>query len=259
MLTKNQIKHLRSLRLKKHRYAHRQFLVEGETIVSELIDSPNAPQMVLCTARYQDSLSAPLRERLGDKLVVCDEADLRSISSLDTPSEVMALFNMPDEPKELQPIQGLGLYLDGIRDPGNLGTIIRIADWFGLDSISMAADCVDVYNPKAIQASMGSLFRVCLRVTTIASLKAAQPDLMLLVTAIDQGQDALTFQWPSNALLVIGSESHGVRSDDALSDAQSLTIPRGPKRQGAESLNAAVATGILAAAYTRSSSARLKG
>ncbi len=254
MLTKNQIKHLRSLRLKKNRYAHRQFLVEGETMVSELLGSPDSTQLVLCTARYQSSLSAPLIERMGDKLIVCDASELRSISSLDAPSDVLALLNMPAEPTELLPINGLGLYLDGIRDPGNLGTIIRVADWFGLDSISMAADCVDVYNPKTIQASMGSFFRVRLRVTTVTSIQAVQPNLALLVTAIDQGEDALTFKWPANALLIIGNESRGVRDEPSSSGAQSLTIPRGPQRMGAESLNAAVATGILAAAYTRSCS-----
>jgi RNA methyltransferase, TrmH family len=255
MLSKNQLKHLRSLRSKKNRYAHRQFLVEGETIVGELLGSHLSEiQMLLCTARYERSLSASSREQMSDKLIVCDESVLRSISSLDTPSAVLALLNMPSEPASLLPIQGLGLYLDGIRDPGNLGTIIRVADWFGLHSISMAEDCVDAYNPKTIQATMGSFLQVRLRTATLASIQAAQPGLPLLGTSIGQGVDALNFQWPSNAMLVIGSESHGVRSENASLISDWLNIPRGKGSSGAESLNAAVAAGILAAAYLRSCS-----
>jgi RNA methyltransferase, TrmH family len=253
MLSNNQFKHLRSLRLKKNRYAHRQFLVEGETVVAELLDSHQSDiQALVCTARYQSSL-APTRLRdLGERLHVCDESMLRKISSLDTPSAVLVLLSMPSEAAELKPLRGLGLYLDGIRDPGNLGTIIRVADWFGLHSISLAADCVDIYNPKTIQASMGSFLRVPVRVATLASIQAAQPDLHLLGTSIDQGVNALNFEWPASAMLVIGSESRGVRSENISSISQWLSIPRGAASSGAESLNAAVATGILAAAYARS-------
>jgi RNA methyltransferase, TrmH family len=252
LLSKNQFKHLRSLRTKKNRYASRQFLVEGETIVGELLRAgERSIQMVLCTADYQHTLTDAIQQGLGGKLVVCEESVLRSISSLDTPSPVLALLNMPLESTELSPTKGLGLYLDGIRDPGNLGTIIRVADWFGIQCVSLAADCVDAYNPKTIQASMGSFLRVRVRVIDLTSIQAAQPDLPLLGTSIDQGVDALNFEWPTDAMLVIGSESHGVRSEHAKCISQWLSIPRGRSSSGAESLNAAVATGILASAYLR--------
>lgn len=253
MLSKNQFKHLRSLRLKKHRYAHRQFLVEGETILGELLGSlGNDIQMVLCTTRYQETLPPQVLEQLAGKLVVCDESVLRGISSLDTPSPVMALLNMPSETSELSPTRGLGLFLDGIRDPGNLGTIMRVADWFGLHAITLATDCVDVYNPKTIQASMGSFLRVRLQVATLEMIRTAQSDLALIGTCIDKGVDALNFDWPADALLIIGSESRGVRNEHAAEISTWLSIPRGRASGGAESLNAAVATGILGAAYVRS-------
>ncbi len=253
MLSKNQFKHLRSLRSKKNRYACRQFIVEGETIVGELLNSlDNRIQLVLCTSRYQQSLSTQALRQLGERLILCDESVLRGISSLDSPSPVLALLDMPRETNEITPTRGLGLYLDGIRDPGNLGTIIRVADWFGLHTISLAADCVDVYNPKTLQASMGSFSRVETRVASLKSIQAAQPDLALLGTCIDEGIDALEFDWPADALLIIGSESHGVRSEHESAISHWLSIPRGKTSTGAESLNAAVAAGILGAAYFRS-------
>ena len=253
MLSKNQSKLLRSLRLKKNRYQHRQFLVEGETVVGEILAAmPAVLQRVLCTSAYSDSLSKATLKRLGGKLVVCDEPTLQSISTLDNPSPVIALLEMPREMAQWQPIAGLALYLDGIRDPGNLGTIIRVADWFGLNAVFLAPDCVDVYNPKTIQASMGSFLRVRFPVASIAQIHAFQPELAILGTSIDSGVDALRFAWPTDGLLVIGSESHGVRREAANLISTWLNIPRGATAAGAESLNAAVATGILGAAYLQS-------
>ncbi len=258
MLSKNQIKHLRSLRLKKNRYAHRQFLVEGETVVAELLNSPPSQlELVACTSEYYSRLSPQSRRHLGSRLVECDAAILRGISTLDTPPSVLALLNMPSQSSELTATRGLSIFLDGIRDPGNLGTIIRVADWFGLPSVFLTDDCVDVYNPKTIQASMGSFARVHTRVASLASLRAVQPDLPFLGTCIDNGLNALRFEWPSDGLLIIGSESHGIRPENSALIATWLSIPRGVSSPTvaagavAESLNAAVATGILAAAHAR--------
>lgn len=250
MLSKNQIKSLRSLRRKKSRHEHRQFLVEGETSVAEVLSAmPPELRQVLCTPDYRDSLSRRDSQRLGDKLVVCEQGILNSISALDSPSPVLALLDIPDRSGGAAAIRGLGLYLDGIRDPGNLGTILRVADWFGVESVWLADDCVDLYNPKTIQASMGSFLRVRAGTASLASIRQSQPELEIVGSCIDGEFSSLEFLWPADAMLVIGSESHGIRGELAATISKWISVPRGKPNVGAESLNAAVATGILCASY----------
>ena len=250
MLSKNQLKYLRSLRLKNVRHAQREFLAEGETIVAEVLQAmPPELRLVICTPDYREFLPSSDVAELGQRLLVCNEQTLRGISSLDTPPRVVALLSMPSESLQAASPRGLGLYLDGIRDPGNLGAILRIADWFGMGEVFLADDCVDLYNPKAIQASMGAFLRVRARTQSLASICEAHPELKIIGTCVTGGANALEFYWPTDGLLVIGSESHGVRAEAAGAISAWLTIPRGKSATGAESLNAAVATGILCAAY----------
>ncbi len=157
---------------------------------------------------------------------------------------------LPDAASDA-PASGLGLYLDGLRDPGNVGTIWRIADWFGVTRLYTSEDCVDLYNPKVVQASMGAFLRVAARTRPLASLRSEHPQLTILGTCISGGSDGLHYNWPADTLLVIGSESHGIRS--AVGELLNgwISIPRGPQSSGAESLNAGVATGILCASYLR--------
>lgn len=270
-LTRNQIKHLGSLRLKKYRHNQRQFLAEGDTLTAEIVHSASdALRYIICTPTFWENQTQAWRSNLTDRVFCTDEATIASISSLDTPSEVLALLDMPadDTPPEtvtqhsgeLKPADntsetpsptGLWLYLDGLRDPGNLGTIWRIADWFGVTHVYLADDCVDAYNPKVIQASMGAFLRVSCRVRPLASLRAEYPQMSIQGTCTSDGVNALTYGWPSHTLLVIGSESHGIRPTQHARLDGWLSIPRGPHSSGAESLNAGVATGILCAAYLR--------
>ncbi len=259
-LTRNQIKHLRSLCKKKHRHEQRQFLVEGETIVSEILSSATPDlRYLVCTTDYFDSQTTAWREAIADRIYCCDTQTIASISSLDTPTGVLALLDMPlaSEVSEgidhaIAPLStGLNLYLDGLHDPGNLGTIWRIADWFGVKQLFLSLDCVDLYNPKTIQASMGAFLRVGGHRCPLASLRSEHPELAILGTCIGSGANGLTYHWSHNTLLVIGSESHGVRAESHNILNGWLSIPRGPHSVGAESLNAAVATGILCASYLR--------
>lgn len=276
-LTRNQIKHLVSLRLKKYRHNHRQYLAEGDTLTAEIVQSASpALRYVICTQAYWENQTRVWQASLVDQVYCCDEATIASISSLDTPTDVLALLDMPAEefdmpakdaaqgaPPEatLEPqaaitstfasTAGLWLYLDGLRDPGNLGTIWRIADWFGVSHVYLSDDCVDAYNPKVIQASMGAFLRVSCRCRTLASLRAEYPAMSIQGTCISDGVNALAYSWSAHTLLVIGSESHGIRpAAHAWLDGW-LSIPRGPHSSGAESLNAGVATGILCASYLR--------
>lgn len=275
-LTRNQIKHLVSLRLKKYRHNQRQYLAEGDTLTAEIVQSASpALRYVVCTQAYWENQTHAWRATLSDRVYCCDEATIASISSLDTPTDVLALLDMPAEeipqgadaqaPLETHqpPITSssasansavtgrLWLYLDGLRDPGNLGTIWRIADWFGVSHVYLSDDCVDAYNPKVIQASMGAFLRVSCRCRTLASLRAEYPAMSIQGTCISDGVNALAYAWSPHTLLVIGSESHGIRpAAHAWLDGW-LSIPRGPHSSGAESLNAGVAAGILCASYLR--------
>lgn len=225
-------------------------MVEGPTIVSEILATvPRELRYVVCTQDYAARIDAAQAASLPGQIFQCDDATLKTISVLDTPSPILALVDMPTRSASLTPVHGLSLYLDGIRDPGNLGTILRVADWYGIKTVYVAEDCVDVYNAKALQASMGAFLRVRTHTVSLADLRVGNPDLSILGSAVSGGCDAHTAAWQPNVLLVIGSESHGVRPEscDCISDW--VSIPRGANATGAESLNAAVATGILCAAY----------
>ncbi len=258
-LTRNQIKHLRSLRKKKHRHEQRQFLVEGETLTAEVVNSATSGlRYLICTADYFHSQSDAWRSVVGGRIYCCDQSGIASISSLDSPPRILALLDMPPIEEELSPdavgkmpAGGLWLYLDGLRDPGNVGTIWRIADWFGVRRLYRSEDCADLYNPKVIQASMGAFLRVTARTRSLTSLRDEHPQLTMLGTCLSGGTDGLHFTWPAHTLLVIGSESHGIRSAAVELVDGWLSIPRSPQSSGAESLNAGVATGILCSAYLR--------
>jgi len=264
-LTRNQIKHLRGLRSRKYRHAQQQFVAEGPTILAEILAAaPPELRYVVCTPEFFSSQTRQVQTQLGGKVYGCDVDTLARISSLDTPASVLAVLDMPyNHTQHQSPAvpgtsagqggssaeQTLSLYLDGIRDPGNLGTILRVADWFGHSTVYLSDDCVDVYNAKTIQASMGAFLRVRMCTQDLSNLRLLHPQAVLVGTRIDSGDDALTTLWPGHTLLVIGSESHGIRAEHYPLIEQWLSIPRGANGSGAESLNAAVATGILCASH----------
>lgn len=247
-LTRNQAKHLRALRHRKYRHEHRQYVAEGETIVAEILAAaPVELRYLVCTPDYYARQSPPAQASMMGRVFCCDEKTFVRFSSLDTPPAVLAVLDIP--PARSVPLLGLNLFLDGIRDPGNLGTILRVADWFGHATVVLSPDCVDVYNAKSIQASMGAFLRVHVRTESLQAIRTAHPQLAIVGTRIDDGADAFNCSWNRETLLVIGSESHGIRPEQQASLDGWLSIPRGPQRSGAESLNAAVATGILCASY----------
>jgi TrmH family RNA methyltransferase len=250
MLSANQIKHWSSLRFKKNRYKHRQYLVEGETLVTEVIAARHVElQYVIGTSDYLATLSPETIQELGGKLQCSSEAIIGKISVLDSPSPVIAILGMQKERTGIQMPRGLSLYLDGIHDPGNLGTIQRAADWFGITQLFVSPDCVDVYNPKSIQASAGAFLRIGVDRHSLPEIRGAHPELEIVGTKIQGGADAFRHEWTKDTLLVIGSESHGIREDNHGYISRWLTIPRGTPHAGAESLNAALAAGILCATY----------
>jgi TrmH family RNA methyltransferase len=240
MLVKSQVKYIQSLGQKKFRDADGVFVAEGPKIVGELLQSDNC-RLVLCfaTAHWLSMHEEILKSR--QSLVVnAEEQDLKRISFLSTPNQVLAVFTKPVFSKVQKP-GGLTLMLDTIQDPGNLGTIVRTADWFGVRRIVCSMDTADVFNPKVVQSAMGSLIRVELIYTGLEQYISANPGTPVYASSLE-GEDLQENLRISGLFLLMGNESKGISPELELLATKRIRIPR---TGGAESLNVAVATGIL--------------
>ncbi len=241
MLSKAQNKHIRSLTQQKFRNEYRQFVAEGHKIALEWLQSTWSLKTIVATENWiaihrDDILRHPEAE-----LIVATESEIESISSLQSPGQVLVVAIIPQEPAVADNASWY-IALDGIQDPGNMGTIIRIADWFGITDLVCSPGCVDVYNPKVVQSAMGGHLRVRIHHRDLVSFL---PSLNIpLFAAVLGGKDVYEVGRPSSGVLVIGNESRGI-SPEVVDLATSLvTIPR---KGGAESLNAGVSAGILCA------------
>ena len=230
-ITQAEIKQIRSLREKKFRDEYGLFVVEGEKMVQE----------ALCSEF--EVVRVWRRDEIG-------ETAMARISQLSTPSPVLAVVSRP-EPSGLVLGKGLYLALDGVRDPGNLGTILRIADWFGVQTLFLSDDCVDLYNPKVIQSSMGSIFRVRTVTSDLVDLARRFRELGMPVygTFLD-GADIYHTALQPEGLVVMGNEAAGIRPAVAAEVDARLLIPAFG-RSGAESLNVAVATAVTLSEFRR--------
>lgn len=237
MLTKAQIKYIQSLGHKKLRDNEQAFIAEGPKLINELLSAPNVKPVAI----YAVQAFADKHPQIRD-LVVIKETELERISSLSAPNEVVGIFNKPlFGPVSFE--KTFSLMLDGIQDPGNLGSIIRSADWFGVQTIVCSRDCADNFNSKVVQSTMGSIARVPLIYTDLPEFIAGNklPDLY---AATLNGSNLYEVGPLKEAMLIIGNESKGI-SDDVLKKAtHHITIPR---KGQAESLNAGVAAGIMMA------------
>ena len=238
MISKNQIKLIRSLELKKNRKRENLFVAEGPKVVGDLLRAGYLPHSIYATTPWEGALS------------VSDE-ELRRISFLQHPQEVLALFRIPQTPASPLPSPtALSLALDGVQDPGNLGTIIRVADWFGIDTIYCSPDTADVYNPKVVQATMGSLAHVHIIYTDLVEL-ISQAHCPVYGTLLD-GQDLYRQELTANGIIVMGNEGNGISQEVRPLITRRLLIPN--YHQGsetAESLNVAIATAITCAEFRR--------
>lgn len=239
MLSKAQIKHIRSLSLQKYRKEHKQYIAEGEKLAHEWLLSSDTIDGIIATREWVEQNTAAISRHKEAALHVVEEYVLSSISSLKTTNKVLLVLPFPSENVAL-PAGEWTIALDGIQDPGNMGSIIRIADWFGIGNVVCSPDCVDVYNAKVVQAAMGSHLRVRL---FEADLEEYFKELnMPLLAAVLDGKNIYTMQQFECAVLLIGNEGKGI-SERLIKMAQhKVTIPA---KGGAESLNAAVSTGIL--------------
>jgi TrmH family RNA methyltransferase len=236
-LSKAEIARLRSLHEKKHREAAGLFVVEGEKVVGELLAAKSPLVEIYATAEWLAHPQPPAQP----EVIEVSAAEMARISHYPTPAGVLAVGRLerrPLPPGELD--RGLTLALDGIQDPGNVGALLRIADWFALERVLLSPDCADLYSQKVINASMGSFARVAV---FTAPLAAALAGCRVPVLGCDlDGTDLHAVASPGDAVIVIGSEGRGLSPAVAGCVTQRITIPRHGK---AESLNAAVAAGIV--------------
>lgn len=251
MASKNQIKLVKSLARKKFRRELGLFVAEGRKTVSEALRSGLEPEMLF----FLDTLEG--RDELSKGHAI-DEETMSRLTLLSSPSEALGVFTIP-KGLEMPPIELLQercsrfpllLYLDDIKDPGNLGTLIRIADWFGMPALFCSENCVDTYNPKTVQAAMGSLFRVPVYRFGAEFLRSAMGSSRNLYAADLDGVSIWEIPRASEhpAVVIIGSESHGPGEEALAISSKRITIHGAGS---AESLNAAVSGGIIAAALLR--------
>jgi TrmH family RNA methyltransferase len=246
MLTKATIKLVQSLNDKKCRNEHGLFLVEGTKTVHELLASKIKVKTLFATADWFAAYKV-LLDRSVEQVVV-NERELKQLSNLMTPRQVVALAHIPEYAYDTEQIlSSFVIALDGIQDPGNMGTIIRIADWYGIEHIICSPQCADVYNPKVLQASMGSFIRTSVLYTDLATFLESCSSIPVY-GALMQGKSLYETKLGRSGIILIGNEGAGISGDLLKFVTQPVTIPR---RGEAESLNAAVAAAVICDAWGR--------
>lgn len=244
MITKNTIKLIQSLKQQKYRNEHQLFVVEGRKMVEELLCSHFEINYLFATEKYL--IEHPMD---NSRLELVSEVQMEQMSGQDTPPGILAVARIPKMKAILN--EGMVLALDGIANPGNMGTIIRTAEWFGIKNIVCSEDCVELWNPKVIQATMGSLFRMNVVSKDLESfLKAEKTKGKAIYGALLEGENLFQKTAWEDGVIVIGSESHGIRSNILPLITHPITIPRA-SGSVTESLNASMATGIILAFFDK--------
>jgi TrmH family RNA methyltransferase len=247
MLSRSQISLLKSLRIKNERVLNGLFLVEGHKSVIEFINS-----FYQIEAIYHTSSFTPNVLNLSQKINLFEisESEMDKISGLKTPQQILALVKIPKAIQLNNTIlkQSFTLVLDNIQDPGNLGTIIRVADWFGIKNIICSFDTVDVFNPKVVQASMGSLSRINIYYEDIVNFLSITN--LPIFGALLEGENIYQTNFGNEGLIVMGNEGNGMRPTVEALIKNAITIPR---VGNAESLNVGIATALFCSEISRKS------
>ena len=239
-ISKNQLKLITSLSQKKYRIKHQLFIAEGVKVVEEILDANYKVHLLFCTNDFICNVEK-------NKVIVVSEKELKKISKLKTPNKVFAIFEFPAVTSLKE--NGLILALDAINDPGNLGTIIRLCDWFGVTQLVCSLDTVDAFNQKVVQASMGSLTRVSIVYTDLHPyIKATKLPVFI---ADMEGSNVYTSSLLKDAILIMGNEANGISDSIRNLVPHKISIPRFGELQETESLNVATATAILLSEFKR--------
>ncbi|HEU4790980.1 MAG TPA: RNA methyltransferase [Flavobacterium sp.] len=240
MLSKNQIKLISSLQQKKHRFANQLFFAEGVKVIQELVKSNFELEHLYTT-------NEDFTDVTSNKRSVISENELNKISALSTPNTCLAVFKIPLESKIIE--SGLVVALDSIRDPGNLGTILRLCDWFGIQQLICSKETVDIYNPKVVQATMGSIARVNVNYVDLDTF-ITKTKLPVFGTFMDS-ENIYKTTLPQEGIIVMGNEANGISENIEKLITKRLTIPRFGDLQITESLNVATATAIILSEFRR--------
>lgn len=234
MLSKNQVKLIQKLHQKKYRNELNLFIVEGKKSINEFLQAGYTPQLLIATEAFTTNVPQHL-------ITPVSKDELRKVSTLQNPDEGLAVFQQPKHKGILQ--EGVIVALDNVQDPGNLGTIIRLCDWFGVETLLCNTQTVDCYNPKVVQASMGSLTRVAVHYLDLAAFLTTTA---LPVYTMDlEGENLYTATFPKDCILILGNEANGISSEVRALSNEVITIPRFSKHQRTESLNVAMAGAII--------------
>lgn len=234
MLSKNQVKLIQKLHHKKYRNELNLFIVEGKKSINEFLQAGYTPQLLIATEAFTTNVPQHL-------ITPVSKDELRKVSALQNPDEGLAVFQQPKHKGILQ--EGVIVALDNVQDPGNLGTIIRLCDWFGVETLLCNTQTVDCYNPKVVQASMGSLTRVAVHYLDLAAFLTTTA---LPVYTMDlEGENLYTATFPKDCILILGNEANGISSEVRALSNEVITIPRFSKHQRTESLNVAMAGAII--------------
>lgn len=247
MLSKNKIKYIHSLELKKNRKEEHAFVAEGHKLVGDLLG--HFPCKLLVATRAWLERNPGMK---ADEIIEVTQEELTRASLQKAPQEVLAVFEQPTYEMDASVVsKNLCLALDDVQDPGNLGTIIRLADWFGIEHIFCSQGTVDVYNPKTIQATMGALARVKLHYCHLPSFIALLKDTPVYGTFLD-GENMYGKNLSEHGLIVMGNEGNGISDEVGKLVNERLYIPNyPPQRETSESLNVAIATSVICAEFRR--------
>lgn len=241
MLSKTYTRYIQSLHQKRYRDTQNAFFAEGSKVVMDLLNSGKIVcEHILGTAHWIKENEPWIRKHYQGPLAVIEEFELKKISALSTPHQVLGIFKKFKHPQPLAK-GNITLVLDAIQDPGNLGTIIRTADWFGVHSIICSENCADQYNPKVVQSTMGSLGRVALVYTDLVEWLKKNEAIPVYAAALN-GKNIHQFNAVTEGIIIVGNEGKGISEDIMQRAMEKITIP---KTGDAESLNVAVAAGII--------------
>lgn len=253
MISKNKIKYIHSLEQKKNRDAEHVFVAEGPKVLADIVAiHPDKLRTIIAT---EDWISAN-SDKIGlshVETITVTTAELSKTSFLCHPQQAIGVFEKFDtELPDMTHGNTLTLALDGVQDPGNLGTIVRVADWFGIENIVCSHDTVDIYNPKVVQATMGSVARVNVAYTDLATFLDSLPKKTPIYGTLLEGKNMYATQLTNNGVIVMGNEGKGISKEIRRRVTQAIRIPNFPEsRETADSLNVAIATAIICAEFRR--------
>ena len=253
MISKNKIKYIHSLGIKKNRDSMNLFVAEGPKVVADIYERfPSLLRMLVATPLWMEK-NRTIADSKGCDTIEVDDEELRKVSFLCHPQHVLTVFEKPYSDTGAPTLGGkLSIALDGVQDPGNLGTIIRIADWFGIEDVICSRDTADAYSPKVIQATMGSIARVRVAYVDLCqTLGSLQPDFPVYGTLLE-GDNIYSQQLSDEGIIVMGNEGNGISPAIRKAVNRALRIPNFPEgRATADSLNVAIATAITCSEFRR--------